>query len=107
MPIRVVMVKFKPGVTQSDVAKFTGWLHTLASRVPYLVGMKCGPHRELSSDAKLSANAPHVVFGDFASIWEFASEEDLDRFVKEPFHREIAGKDFRRLVDQRYVINIP
>lgn len=106
MPTRVVMVEFNPGVTPQEVEEFRGWLDDLAARTPNLVRMTCGEHRPITAEAELSANAPSVVFGSFVSIWEFRDDQALEDFVLEPFHREMAGRNFRRLVMRRYVINI-
>jgi stress responsive alpha/beta barrel protein len=105
MAVRVVIVEFNPEVTEQDVTEFQGWLHDLAARVPYLIRMQCGPHSTLPTDKELSLNAPSVSFGHFVSVWEFADKNALNQFVKEPFHKEIAGKKFKKLVKHRYVVN--
>lgn len=104
--MRVVMVEFKPGVSSQEVAAFRRWLERLADRSGNLVRMTCGEHLAAKSEGMLSADAPDVTFGHFVSVWEFSDEQALDEFVMAPFHRELAGNDFRRLVRHRYVINI-
>jgi hypothetical protein len=100
------MVEFKPGISPAEVVEFKGWLETLAVRSKNLVRMVCGEHRPSSGEALLNPNAPNVVFAHFVSVWEFADERSLDEFVLAPFHREMAGNHFRRLVQRRYVINL-
>lgn len=107
MAMRIVMVEFISGITEQDIAEFKGWLYDLASRSSDLVRMTCGVHYPAQGDAELSVNAPSVVFGNFVSIWEFTDERALNDFVTKPFHHEMAGKNFRRLVKRRYVTNIP
>lgn len=106
MVTRIVMVEFNDEVTSQDIEEFRGWLLDLAARSQGLVRMNCGPHIEAAGESELNANAPNATFCGFASVWEFENRESLDAFVREPFHREMAGRDFRRMVKHRYVVNI-
>lgn len=106
MAVRVIMVEFNRGVTMEGIAEFQGWLRELAARVPYLVRMQCGPHRFSPAEQELSAHAPIATYGHFVSVWEFAEESDVTRFVAEPFHKDMASKRFKKLVKHRYVANI-
>jgi len=102
---RIVMVEFQPGVQAPEIARFKGELQALAARTPGLLGMSCGPHAESDADAALRDKAPNVVFGNFASVWEFRDAAAVEAFLTDPHHREQAGR-WRAVVKQRYVINM-
>lgn len=106
MAKRIVIVEFESEVTPREVAEFSGWLRELAANTPSLISMTCGEHYAATGEAALSASAPSVVFGNFASIWEFDDERALDEFVMQPFHRAMAGQKFRKFIRRRYVANI-
>jgi hypothetical protein len=106
MITRVIMVQFRPEATASEIAEFKSSLQDLASGVPGLIRMTCGEHVDISNDAVLSANAPEAAFGDFMSVWEFASEQALSDFLVQPNHRALAATRFRKVVQRRYVANL-
>jgi hypothetical protein len=102
---RIVMVEFQPGVESPDIARFKDELQALAAHTPGLLGMTCGAHADSAADAALRGNAPNVVFGNFASVWEFRDAAAVEAFLTDPRHREQAGR-WRAVVKQRYVINM-
>lgn len=106
MITRVIIVEFRAEATANDVAEFKACLQDLAAENPGVIRMTCGEHFEVSNDAVLSANAPHAVFGNFMSVWEFASEQALNDFLVLPNHRAMAATTFRKVVQRRYVANI-
>ena len=106
MITRVVIVEFHPHVSAAQVAEFKGWLEDVAARTPGLTRMVCGEHKPASSDPVLSTNAPNAVFGNFMSIWEFSSEQALNGYLTQPYHREMAATKFPTVVKRRYLANI-
>lgn len=106
MITRVIIVEFRAGATESDIAEFKACLQDLAAHSAGVIRMTCGEHFDVDNDAVLSANAPQAVFGSFMSVWEFASEQALNDFLVLPNHRAMAATTFRKVVQQRYVANI-
>jgi hypothetical protein len=106
MVTRVVIAEFHPHVTAAQAAEFRGWLEEAARQAKGLVRMTCGEHIPASSDPVLSSNAPNAVFGSFMSIWQFESEQALNEFLVQPFHREMAATKFPTVVRRRYIANI-
>jgi hypothetical protein len=106
MVTRVVIAEFHPHVTAAQVAQFQSWLEEAARKAQGLVRMTCGEHVPAVSDPVLSSRAPDAVFGSFMSIWEFESEQALNEFLVQPFHREMAATKFPTVVQRRYVANI-
>jgi stress responsive alpha/beta barrel protein len=106
MATRIVMVEFFPEVTSEQVAEFKGWLHDLAAHTPKLLRMTCNEHYPSPREASLSANAPNVVFGNFASVWEFSDTPALEQFLAQQDHQKLAAEKFRRVVKRRYVVNL-
>jgi hypothetical protein len=102
---RIVMVEFHPNTGPQEIARFQGELQALAAHTSGLIGMSCGPHAQAGADAGLREKAPNVVFGDFASVWEFRDAAAVEQFLTDPRHREQANR-WRAVVKQRYVINM-
>ena len=105
MITRLVMVEFHPHVGPDDIACFEQDLQGLAARTDGLLRMSCGQHAETMGDELLRRRAPQVVFGNFASIWEFEDRHAVDKFLVDPTHAAMAAR-WREWVKQRYVINI-
>lgn len=103
---RVIIVEFRDGAATEDIAEFKACLQELAAGSSGVIRMICGKHLEVSNDAVLSTNAPNAVFGNFMSVWEFASEQALNDFLVQPNHRAMAATTFRKVVQRRYVANI-
>lgn len=106
MPLRIVVLQFKPRVRPDEVAIFESNLRKMADCISYKLGVQCGSGRSLKGEPALDANAPMVENGDFVAVWEFANETDLERFVTDPAHRNFAAMA-KNYVARRVVVNLP
>ena len=106
MAFRIVMVKFIENITDKQITDFKDWLDELALNTPYLINMNCGRHLTLDKEHSLDVVSPNASFHDFVSMWEFEDESDLEKFIAEPFHREMAAAQFKKYVVHRHVVNI-
>lgn len=105
MPLRIVVLQFKPRIRADEVAIFESELRKMADRISYKLGMRCGPGQSLKGEPALNANAPTVENGDFVAVWEFANETEMERFVLDPAHREFAAMA-KTFVARRVVVNL-
>ena len=102
---RIVMVQFKPDIDAGKNNEFKQALHHLAHISDGLIQMDCGAIHNIDGESELSKVSPDVRFGDFISIWTFASEQYLRHFIHNPEHKKIAAHYFKPVVANRYVIN--
>ncbi len=71
----VVLLKWKPGTTPTDVARFTAGLAALPPQIPQI--------RAYSFGADLGINQGTA---DYALVADFASVEDYKTYSKHPAH---------------------
>ena len=108
MPTRVIMIEFNPEATSDQKEVFQKELKSVADQIPYKKSFHCGFNRPLETEAALDAVAPEVaVHGpQFVAIWDFASYDDLTRFVGESLHQKFAREIAKQVVRRRWVVNI-
>jgi len=99
------MVEFIENVTDLEVSEFIQWMEELALKAKNLIRMECGQHINYSSEQSLSKVSPGATFHDFVSVWEYKNGLDIEKFISEPFHAEMAKSKFKKIVAHRHVVN--
>jgi hypothetical protein len=77
----VVFLKFKPDITESDIADIEKGLASLPARIPEIKRYEFG-RDILRSDRSY----------DFALISEFEDQDAIDRYQKHPYHFAVLNK---------------
>ena len=106
MPTRVILIEFKPEATSDQKETFQQELTTLADKIPYKKNFYCGFNRILETDGTLDAVGSKPERPQFVAILEFASYDDLTRFVGEALHQKFARDIAVPLVQRRWAVNI-
>ncbi len=90
----VVLAKFKPGVTASDIAALKKSLAALPKIIPEIKGYEFG------EDLR-----PERSF-DFALVSTFDDAEALKRYITQPDHAAV-GKQIRSLCESLNIVDFP
>jgi hypothetical protein len=105
MITRMVLIHFKEDAPQWAYDSYEEQKKELA-KLPCVKRMISGPNYVSGPEEVTRKIMSSVTYPQSLSLWEFEDEAGLEEFLTAPVHKKLAGSEFVKHVEWRYVGNI-
>ncbi len=105
MITRMVMIHYKDDAPQWAYDAYEEQKQQLA-KLPCVKRMVTSPNFVSEAEKVTGSIMDRVTYPQSISMWEFEDEAALETFLTAPEHKELAGSDFVKHVEWRYVGNL-